>query len=664
MARWITQELAEQASIRRVTSIDGFEMFPYKGRNLAGLIIPNIFPGEKAPREYRIRLDHPDYELQMNGSRHETRKYMAPPDRPPLIYWPVGVTPEMLTDIMLPVIITEGEFKAIALWRLAWEGGVDKPRFLPVGLQGVDCWRGAIGKTTNASGQRVSVRGMLPDLASRMAWKTRAVIIAYDADLKSNDHVLKARDRLTYALAERGALIAKLEWNSAKGKGIDDYLATVGPETVLDSIKQLQFGDWQIRLLRDARGRLQVGCENVALFLENHPDWAGAIAYNEFTGALSLIRPAPVSFAVGAELEDYFDTEVTRWFDRHHLNAMPSIITRVVDVIARQNPYHPVRDYLESLPDWDGIPRISTWLIDYCGVSVVDDAVLRYIRAVGEKFLISAVARILKPGCKVDHLLILEGAQGIGKSTVPRILAGDEWFTDQLADLTHKKDAAQMLRGRWIIEFGELDAFSRSEMTRINSFVTQQTDRFRLPYGRRVVEFPRQCVFFGTTNQDTWCKDETGGRRFWPVHCGEIEVEPLHTNRNQIWAEALAQYYNGVRWWLDDGELIEQAKQQQEGRYMVDPWHEDVIAHAIRIASEDEYDSASIPEILNRIGVRIQDQDQRMANRIAHCLRFEKWERRQIRVAGGRRQWRYYPAISERDFQALGVTSVTNQKGT
>jgi predicted P-loop ATPase len=167
-------------------------------------------------------------------------------------------------------------------------------------------------------------------------------------------------------------------------------------------------------------------------------------------------------------------------------------------------------------------------------------------------------------------------------------------------------------------------------------------------------------VFFGTTNQDTWCKDETGGRRFWPVTCGDINVEKLHANRDQIWAEALAQYHNGVRWWLEDTEVIEQAKQQQDGRYMVDPWHEDVIAHAIRIASEDECDSVSISEILNRIGVKIQDQDQRMANRVAHCLRFEKWERRQIRVASGRREWRYIPATLQRKSRSSTVTSCTN----
>src|SRR5262249_11852322 len=146
--------------------------------------------------------------------------------------------------------------------------------------------------------------------------------------------------------------------------------------------------------------------------------------------------------------------------------------------------------------------------------------------AVGEKFLISAIARVMRPGCKADHALVLEGPQGIGKSGVGRILAGDEWFTDQVADFG-SKDASMQLRGIWMIELSELGSLPRADRERVKAFITQQSERFRLPYGHRLVNHPRQCVFIATTNSDTWLQDETGGRRFWPVACRAIDLASL-----------------------------------------------------------------------------------------------------------------------------------------
>ena len=167
-----------------------------------------------------------------------------------------------------------------------------------------------------------------------------------------------------------------------------------------------------------------------------------------------------------------------------------------MDVIARLNSYHPVRDYLESLPVWDRVPRIGTWLIDYCCVESSDANPNRYAMAVGEKFLVAAVKRIMEPGAKCDSVLVLEGKQGIGKSTVPRTLAGDDWFSDQLADM-NTKDASLQLRGLWIEELSELDVLNRAEMARAKAFLSQQTERFRLPYGRRVIQAPGSACSWG-----------------------------------------------------------------------------------------------------------------------------------------------------------------------
>ena len=185
--------------------------------------------------------------------------------------------------------------------------------------------------------------------------------------------------------------------------------------------------------------------------------------------------------------------------------------------------------------------------------------------------MISAVARIMQPGAKVDHMLILEGPQGTKKSSALKALAGADWFTDELAEIG-SKDAAQQMRGIWIIEIAELDAISRAEVSRIKAFLSRTRDRYRPPYERYVVEVPRQCVFAGSVNPDTYLRDETGNRRFWLVRCGVINLDALSRDRDQLWAEAVARYRDGTIWWLGETELIADAKAEQDRRYHSDAW--------------------------------------------------------------------------------------------
>src|SRR6185312_14122467 len=226
----------------------------------------------------------------------------------------------------------------------------------------------------------------------------------------------------------------------------------------------------------------------------------------------------------------------------------------------------PIRSYLESLR-WDGIERLDSWLCTYLGV---EDTT--YAWAVGARWLISAVARIYRPGVKADCCLILEGPQGTRKSTALKTLAGP-YFTDELADLG-SKDSALQTRGVWIIELSELDTLSRSEVGRIKAFMSRTTDRFRPPYGKRLIESPRQCVFAGTVNHSTYLRDDTGARRFWPVVCGCIDIEQLARDRDQLWAEAKARFDQGSVWWLDTAALTAVAAQEQAHRFESDPWQE------------------------------------------------------------------------------------------
>jgi len=221
-------------------------------------------------------------------------------------------------------------------------------------------------------------------------------------------------------------------------------------------------------------------------------------------------------------------------------------------------------------------------------------------RAVGARWLISAVARIFRPGAKADCCLILEGPQGIRKSTALRTIAG-EYFTDELADLG-SKDAAMQTRGVWIIELSELDNLSHAEVARIKAFMSRTTDRFRPPYGMRLVESPRQCVFAGTVNHSSYLRDETGGRRFWPVVCGQIDVDALAGDRDQLWAEAKARFESGSAWWLDTIDLVQLATDQQEARYEGDPW-EEVIGPWL-----ENKESTTISELLEKCIIKPQAQ--------------------------------------------------------
>jgi hypothetical protein len=643
-ARWITPELANAAGLRRVDSEVGKFMFSRKRGDLSGIIIPNVAPWEPTHiREYRERVDNPPLEYRADGTTRQGQKYVQPPGRPNLLYFPPGITMSLLEDVKVPIIITEGEFKALALHRLAMHQTAT-PRFIAVAVAGVWNWRGTVGKAVGVNGQPVDVHGVIPDL-KRISWKRRQSIIAFDADADENAKVRAARWGLNDFLLEQGASVGILTWPLPEGKGIDDRLVKVGAERVLADIEAVEFGSWRTRLLRSERGRLLPCHENVALFLLNSPEWAGVLGLNEFTGGYTILKPppAPVTAAVGSELEDYVDTQIVRWLDRRGLIVSPDLVRRVIDDIARRHTFHPVREYLEGL-HWDGVPRISTWLMDYCGVSSSDSDPNEYAMAVGEKFLISAVARVMEPGVKCDCMPVFEGPQGAGKSTALRTLAGDEWFTDKLEDMG-SKDASMQLRGKWIIELSELDALNRAEHARAKAFITQQAERFRPPYGRRVVEVPRQCVFAGTTNSDAWLTDETGGRRFWPVHCKTIDLDGLRRDRDQLWAEALARYREGVPWWLDDPRLIALANEEQRNRYQADVWQDLIASWLVSRAprlDDATQDSVSIDELLLGCIGKSRDQwTQRDKKRVAGCLRSLGWKRYKHGRGDGKREWRY-----------------------
>jgi len=292
------------------------------------------------------------------------------------------------------------------------------------------------------------------------------------------------------------------------------------------------------------------------------------------------------------------------------LDVAPEVAHSGVQAAAIQNRVHPVRAFLQGLV-WDGVPRIDDWLSTYLGAEPS-----RYVRAVGAKFLIGAIARIMQPGCKMDSMLVLEGEQGVGKSSAVRLLFGDDWFADALPDISGK-EAALQIQAKWVIEMSELDAFRRKEITEIKAFLSRTSDRYRPPYGRYAIDKPRQCVFVGTTNCDDYLKDSTGNRRFWPVWCTKADLSRLEVDREQIWSEALTRYSEGGQWHLTPEEEA-LAQIEQAGRMAEDPWASLIDAYVWT------KDKVTTEEVLEKgIDLAVDRRDQLARRRVnAHLMRW------------------------------------------
>ena len=286
---------------------------------------------------------------------------------------------------------------------------------------------------------------------------------------------------------------------------------------------------------------------NILTALRSLPDIKGLLRFDEFNLKVIVTRPITnyhgyiTKEAFPKGLEDNDETQINEFLQRNGLlNISEKILHAAIVAAAMENSFHPVRDYLNGV-EWDDVSRVDTWIETYLG----DKSDPKYTRPVGKMYLISMVARAFEPGCKVDYVLTLEGPQGILKSTaLATLTVNPKWFSDDLPDL-NDKDAKQHLRGKWLIELGEMHRPHRASNATFKTFVTRRVDKYRPPYARNETDQPRQGVFASTVNLDQYLTDETGNRRTWPVKCGTIELEALKRDRDQLWAEAVMMYRRG-----------------------------------------------------------------------------------------------------------------------
>jgi predicted P-loop ATPase len=377
------------------------------------------------------------------------------------------------------------------------------------------------------------------------------------------------------------------------------------------------YPSWRDKLRKD-NGRIIPDLANVLMALRAEPALAFAVAFHEMRGRALVTMPWPRApgaepgAPVPHELTEDDTSRLQEWLQ--HM-ALPKIgretVTQAIEVFARERPVHPLRDWLNGL-EWDETPRIGTWLAACLGCPDDD-----YHVRIGTMALLAMVARVFKPGCKSDYLLVLEGPQGEEKSKFCKALAGeDEYFSDHLPRIDGDEIRVSMhLAGKWIVEVAELSAILKADPETAKHFFSRTHERYTPKFGRAEVNEPRQCFFIGTTNDNEYIRDATGGRRFWPVKVVKINLQALVEMRPQLFAEAVALYNQGERWWPDRAFEKTVIAPVQDERQWEDAWTDRVMQHL------EGKRQTTIAELAQLMGVETARLDRIAQNRLAAILR-------------------------------------------
>lgn len=363
--------------------------------------------------------------------------------------------------------------------------------------------------------------------------------------------------------------------------------------------------------------------------LERDSTLKGLYRWNDFSKSIEHTGKVKWSAYIeeGKCLSDNDITQLMSYLASSAYNFTPQRVRLIeaITTVALKNNYHPIKDYLDNI-QWDGQYRIKCWLSEVCAVEIND-----YTEAVGIKILVAAVSRIYQPGVKFDTMMVLEGKQGIKKSTLIEILAGKEYYTS-LSFTMSNKELVDLMRGKWLLEVKEMHGFNKSETERVKALLDQHTDRVRLSYGRLADDFKRSSIIIGTMNpsgENRYLSDDTGGRRFWPILCySDIDTDKLIQMRDQLWAEAVYMYKNNEPIYMHTHYLNNLATEQQEDRLSSDPW-EEVVRNYLRSKSLIPMVQINMQHILEDcLKIPIREINRGTTGRIGKIVKTCGWERK------------------------------------
>jgi predicted P-loop ATPase len=468
--------------------------------------------------------------------------------------------------------------------------------------------------------------------------------------------------RALYTAGQRAAALA------LRPQG-QDFAAVLGRalaemEQVRALAEPAQDAGWRKFLAVNDRGQPKSNLANLQVVLTLHPMWRDRLRLDVRSNQI-VKRGFPVGEPDG-QLQDCDATEIAVWAGAPGNLGCSFNSNQVFEVcaaVAARSPFNPLTDWLDSIaPKWDGERRLETFFSDFCGARQDD-----YTAAVGVAFFLSAIARAREPGSKVDLMLVLEGAQGARKTSLLIALAGPEFYAEAM-ESPAQKDFYQSLQGRWIIEIAEMQSFTKAEVSKVKQAITARWDYYRPSYGRTARNFPRQCIFVGTTNEDDYLRDPTGARRFMPVRVTDINLEAITDLREQLWAEADVRWRAGEKWW----ELPAQAREEQDRRYQVDSWTEPVMRwlsgqdadthYPMGVATEIQQTTTT--EVLQRaVRLEVGKHGKPEQQRIGGIMLKLGWSRVQRRI-NGYQTWVYIrPASpSVTDAQKQPVTNIGDKE--
>jgi hypothetical protein len=481
-----------------------------------------------------------------------------------------------------------------------------------------------------------------PDYSEQL--KGLDVIILPDHDLPGWGHAQHAANSLTDVASRVRVLEIAREFPGPWEKGADvaDWIereraAKATTETIVRQLFEAagrcrtwercastpEIAMWKAKLVCDAEGTPVQTPANVTHWLR-HPDISGCLAYDLRHSRSMILRRPPWPAATETYPRPATDQDlisIRDWLAHRGVKAGKQVIADSHDLVSHETEYDPVCLWLDALPDWDGQARAEALLIATLGAEDTP-----YVRAVTRAFLIGAVARARQPGCKADCMVVLEGPQGIGKSTALQSLVSEpDWYCGRLP-AGGGKDTLELLQGPWIVEASELEGFGKTDLETLKALMSNPTDRYRAPYDRIAQDRPRRCVFAGTVNEHQYLSDSTGSRRFWPLRCHGAGlticqiIERIGGMREQLWAEVQGWYNAGEAWYLDA--LVEKsAAAETENRRIMDPWERTLCD---RLMTHTE---VSMDDCLGWLELSVKDRNHSHTIRVGRILQRLGWEK-------------------------------------